>query len=255
MNSRIYYKFKELKEKNKKAFIGFVTAGDPTLEKTHQFVLDMESEGVDIVELGIPNSDPLADGPTIQSSSVRALSNHVKIKDIFELVKKIRKDSQIPLVFLVYYNNVYQFGIDKFIEKCEETGIDGLIIPDIPIEERYELTEKLASTHVNLIPLVALTSNNRIKNIVKGAEGFVYCVSNLGVTGTGHAGIEELKKLNDEVSKYTDIPKAIGFGISTKDDVNALKDITDGIIIGSAIVKKTNEGGLKEFLREIKSAL
>ena len=251
MKSKIYNKFKNLKKINKTALITFITGGDPDLETTKKLILTLEKAGSDIIEIGIPYSDPLADGPVIQEASLRALQSGTTIKGIFNMVEEVRRQTQIPLVFLVYYNCIFQYGIDKFINDCERTGIDGLIIPDIPIEEREELTEKLLDKTVNLIPLVALTSEERIKKIVKGAEGFVYCISYLGVTGKNiktetsgdlETDNPELYDLIKNVKSSTDMPKAVGFGISTVEDVRKYKNDFEGIIIGSAIIKKVKEG-------------
>jgi tryptophan synthase alpha chain len=261
--NRIDLKFKELKEKNEKAMIPFVTAGDPDFETTCKLVHAMEQAGADIIELGVPYSDPIADGATIQKSSARSLKNGTTIKGIMATVKNIRKNTQVPLVYLVYYNSVFKYGIEKFIAQCNEVGVDGIIIPDLPIEERKDILTITDRYEVSLIPLIAPTSKKRIEKIVKNASGFIYCVSTNGVTGTRTEINTDMKSYMDIVSKFTDIPKAIGFGISSAKMAKELKQYCDGIIIGSAIVKKVDETENKEemledvrnFVKEVKKTL
>lgn len=244
--NRIDLKFKELKEKNEKAMISFVTAGDPDLETTSELVYAMEAAGADIIELGVPYSDPIADGPTIQASSGRSLARGTTIAKIMNTVKEIRRKTEVPLVYLVYYSSVFKYGIEKFIKNCSEVGIDGVIIPDLPVEERKDILELSDKNGVCLIPLIAPTSKERIKNIVSHASGFVYCVSTNGVTGARNEIKTNIKEYMDIVDEYTKIPKAIGFGISSAKMANELKEHCDGIIIGSAIVKKVAEGKDRE---------
>ncbi|TCO73805.1 tryptophan synthase subunit alpha [Marinisporobacter balticus] len=245
MNSRITEKFRGLKEKNKKALITYITSGDPNLDTTLRLVLTMEKAGADIIELGIPYSDPLADGPIIQNASERALKAGTNIDNVFDMVSKVREKTQIPLVFLVYFNSIFRYGIKRFLENCKSCGVDGLIIPDLPLEERKELTDKMKDYPIDLIPLVAPTSENRIKEIVQDAKGFVYCISSTGVTGTRTFFKENLLNFMDQVKKYTNVPLAIGFGISNEEAIKNLKGISDGLIVGSAIIKKI-ETGIKE---------
>lgn len=261
--NRIEAKFKELKEKNEKAMIPFVTAGDPDLDTTIEMVDAMEKAGADIIELGVPYSDPLADGPTIQASSARALNNGTTISKIMDTVKKIRLKTQVPLVYLVYYNSVFKYGIEKFIKECAESGIDGVIIPDLPIEERKDILEIANKYNICLIPLIAPTSKERIKNIVKNASGFIYCVSTNGVTGARNEIKTDLDEYMSIVSQYAQIPKALGFGISSAEMADQLKGYCDGIIIGSAIVKKASEAenkaeaikDVENFVGEVKNVL
>ncbi|WP_019907756.1 tryptophan synthase subunit alpha [Thermoanaerobacter indiensis] len=252
--NRIDKKFKALKGEGRKALITFITAGDPDIETTYDIVLALEEAGADIIELGIPYSDPLADGPTIQASSQRALNKGVKIPDIMKIVEKIRLKSDIPLVYLVYYNSIFKYGIQKFLKESKDVGIDGLIIPDLPIEERKDISEEADKYDIYLIPLVAPTSKERIKLITQNGKGFVYCVSITGVTGAREdieTDIEEYMKM---VSQYTNMPKAIGFGISTPEMAKKLKDFSDGIIVGSALVERIAKGYNKsEMLQEVKS--
>lgn len=252
--NRIDKKFEVLKGEGRKALITFITAGDPDIETTYDIVLALEEAGSDIIELGIPYSDPLADGPTIQASSQRALNKGVKIPDIMRIVEKIRFKSDIPLVYLVYYNSIFKYGIQKFLKESKDVGIDGLIIPDLPIEERKDISEEADKYDIYLIPLVAPTSKERIKLITQNGKGFVYCVSITGVTGAREdieTDIEEYMKM---VSQYTNMPKAIGFGISTPEMAKKLKDFSDGIIVGSALVERIAKGYNKsEMLQEVKS--
>ncbi|UZQ82011.1 tryptophan synthase subunit alpha [Thermoanaerobacter sp. RKWS2] len=252
--NRIDKKFEVLKGEGRKALITFITAGDPDIETTYDIVLALEEAGADIIELGIPYSDPLADGPTIQASSQRALNKGVKIPDIMKIVEKIRLKSDIPLVYLVYYNSIFKYGIQKFLKESKDVGIDGLIIPDLPIEERKDISEEADKYDIYLIPLVAPTSKERIKLITQNGKGFVYCVSITGVTGAREdieTDIEEYMKM---VSQYTNMPKAIGFGISTPEMAKKLKDFSDGIIVGSALVERIAKGYNKsEMLQEVKS--
>lgn len=261
--NRIDSTFRMLKEENKKALIPFITAGDPNLETTVELVLAMEKAGADIIELGIPYSDPMADGVTIQQSSTRALKNGAKIPRIMEAVKAVRTKSQVPLIYLVYYNSVFKYGMEKFLKECLEAGVDGVIIPDLPIEEREEITQISDKYGVCLIPLVAPTSKERIKKITENGKGFVYCVSTNGVTGVRQEIGTDIKGYMDIVSGYTDMPKALGFGISNAEMVSKYKDYCDGIIVGSAVIKKISEGknsseaveNTVNFISELKASL
>ncbi len=242
MQSRITKKFIELREKNEKALITYVTSGDPDLDTTYNLVLEKERAGADIIELGIPYSDPLADGPVIQRASERALKSGTNIDSVFQLVKRIREKTEIPLVFLVYFNAVYRYGMERFLENCREYGVDGLIIPDLPMEERKEINELMKDYPIDLIPLVAPTSEDRIKEVVSEGNGFVYCISSNGVTGTRSEFQVDLEEFMNKIKKYTTLPLAIGFGISDEETVRNLKGICDGVIVGSAIIKKIEEG-------------
>lgn len=265
MKNRIDLKFEELKNKNEKAMIPFITAGDPDFETTVSAVLGMERAGADIIELGIPYSDPIADGPVIQASSKRALKGGAKIKDIMAAVKKIREKSNIPVIYLVYYNSIFRYGMEKFMKECMENGADGLIIPDLPIEERKAISDIAEPYNIDLIPLVAPTSKERIKKIAEGGKGFIYCISVNGVTGMRKdSSIKtNIKKYMELVSSYTDLPKALGFGISNAEMAKEYKDYCDGIIVGSAIVKimaqskdrKETVSNVEKFVRQIKESL
>lgn len=242
METRISKKFKELKEAGRKALITYITAGDPDLDTSYKLVVEMERAGVNIIELGIPYSDPLADGPIIQRASQRALEAGTNIGGVFSLVEKIRQESQIALVLLVYFNNIFVYGFESFLNNCREKGVDGLIIPDLPLEEREELLAMTRHYNIDLIPLVAPTSKDRIRSIVKGASGFVYCVSSVGVTGKRNNFQEDLAGFLDEVKKHTRLPLGLGFGISTPEAVIELRDLADGLIVGSALVEEIEKG-------------
>lgn len=259
MENRIDTKLNLIKQKGQKAVITFITAGYPTLDTTVDLVLAMEETGADIIELGIPYSDPLADGVIIQEASSVALKNGAKICKIMNTVKSIRAKSSIPLVYMVYYNSMFKYGTEKFIREAKEVGIDGIIIPDLPIEERKDILEIADKYNIYLIPLVAPTSKERIKNITDGAKGFIYCVSTMGVTGVRdkiNTNIEEYMKT---VASYTENPKALGFGISNAKMAEEFKGYCDGIIIGSAVIKKVMESvnredaieNVKTFISEI----
>lgn len=251
--SRIGKKFETLAGKT--AFIGYITAGDPSIEKTKDLVLAMEKGGCDIVELGVPYSDPVSDGPVIQAAAQRALDNGATVDKIFDVVKDIRKESQIPLVFLVYYNTIYATGIETFVNKCLEAGVDGLIIPDLPLEERVEILPHLTKD-IDLIPLVAPNSGDRVEKILENGGGFVYCISSFGVTGTREEFDSSIETYLKEVKKVSTLPLAIGFGISTRKDVEIFEKLANGVIVGSALVKVVaesdgNSDALYEKVKEL----
>ena len=222
---------------NGKAFIPFITCGDPSLEVTEQLVYAAEEAGADLIELGIPFSDPTAEGVVIQAANIRALSGGVTTDKIFDMVRKIRKNTQIPLVFMTYLNPVFHYGYEPFFTKCEEVGINGIIIPDMPYEEKGELNDIARSHQVDVISLIAPTSEQRIQKIAADAEGFIYLVSSLGVTGVRSEIKTDLDSMIAAIRKVTDIPVAVGFGINTTDQAANIAKIADGVIVGSAIVK------------------
>ncbi|MFI3141621.1 MAG: tryptophan synthase subunit alpha [Clostridia bacterium] len=246
---------------NGKAFIAFVTSGDPNLETTEKVVYEMVKNGVDLIELGIPFSDPTAEGPVIQGANERALANGVTTDKVFDMVRRIRKTVSIPMVFMTYANVVFSYGSDKFIKTCSEIGIDGIIIPDIPFEEKEEFLPYCQKYGVDLVPLIAPTSHDRIKMIAKEADGFVYCVSSLGVTGVRSEITTDIGAMVKLVKGEKEIPCAIGFGISTPDQAKHMAQFADGVIVGSAIVKLCKEHGencapyIGEYVKSMKDAI
>ena len=220
-----------------KAFIPFVTCGDPSLDVTEQIVYAMEEAGADLIELGIPFSDPTAEGPVIQAANVRALSGGVTTDKVFDMVVRIRKKTRIPMVFMTYANVVFSYGTERFIKKASEIGMDGLILPDVPFEEKEEFDSVCKAYGLDLISLIAPTSHERIAMIAKEAEGFVYCVSSLGVTGTRSQITTDIGAMLQLVKAEKQIPCAVGFGISTPEQAKKMAEQSDGAIVGSAIVK------------------
>lgn len=246
---------------NGKAFIPFITCGDPDLETTAAAVRAMAQNGADLIELGIPFSDPTAEGPVIQAANIRALSGDVDTDKIFDLVRELRKDVTVPMVFMTYANVVFSYGADKFISICREIGIDGLILPDIPFEEKEEFAAICRRYDVALISLIAPTSENRIGMIAGEAEGFIYLVSSLGVTGVRSEITTDLGAIVKVIRQSTDIPCAIGFGISTPEQAKQMAGIADGAIVGSAIVRLLAQYGkeapahIGEYVRKMKEAV
>lgn len=228
---------------NKKAFIPFITCGDPDLETTAAVVREAVKNGASLIELGIPFSDPTAEGPVIQGANLRALTGGVTTDKIFDFVKELRKDIEIPMIFMTYANVVFSYGSERFIKSCEEIGIDGIILPDLPFEEKEEFQPLCKKYGVNLISMIAPTSENRIAMIAKEAEGFIYIVSSLGVTGMRSEIKTDLSSIVKVVRENTDVPCAIGFGISTPKQAEKMYQISDGVIVGSAIIKLLEQYG------------
>lgn len=248
--------------RNKTAFIPFLVADDPDFETTVQSVITLANNGADIVELGIPFSDPVADGPVIQSADLRAFKAGVNTKTVFEIVEKIRESCDVPIVFLTYLNIPFKYGYEAFCRRCQELKISGLVIPDCPLEEQGEIKSAANKYNVDLIPLIAPTSGNRIEKIAANASGFIYVVSSLGVTGVrDDIAVQQLKDTIQRVRKVTDVPAAIGFGIHSPEQAEKLAEISDGIIIGSAVVKIVANGGddlqskLASYAKSIKEAI
>lgn len=243
-----------------KAFIPFITCGDPSLEITEQLVYEMEKAGADLIELGIPFSDPTAEGPVIQEANLRALSGGVTTDKIFEMVKKIRKNSQIPMVFMTYANVVYSYGTERFVKTAAETGMDGMILPDVPFEEKEEFGEVCRKYGLALISLIAPTSHQRVAQIAAAAEGFIYCVSSLGVTGVRTEITTDIGEMVGLVRENSSLPCAVGFGISTPEQAKHMAQYADGVIVGSAIVKICREYGkdciphVAEYVKAMKEA-
>lgn len=246
---------------NKKVFISFITCGDPDLETTAKIVREAVANGADLIELGIPFSDPTAEGPVIQGANIRALKGGVTTDKVFDLVRELRKDVAIPMVFMTYANVVFSYGGDKFISTCKEIGINGLILPDLPYEEKEEFLPLCRKYGVDLISLIAPTSENRIAMIAKEADGFIYLVSSLGVTGTRSEINTDLKSIVDVIRQNTSVPCAIGFGISTPAQAKKMADIADGAIVGSAIIKIIEQYGkdapryVGEYVKSMKDAV
>ena len=228
---------------NKKAFIPFITCGDPDLETTASVVRAAVAAGASLVELGIPFSDPTAEGPVIQGANIRALSGGVTTDKVFDLVRELRTDVKVPMVFMTYANVVFSYGAERFISTCKEIGIDGLILPDLPFEEKDEFLPLCHQYGVDLISLIAPTSANRIAMIAKEAEGFIYLVSSLGVTGVRSDINTDLESIVKVIRENTSVPCAIGFGISTPEQAARMASISDGAIVGSAIIKILAEHG------------
>jgi tryptophan synthase alpha chain len=246
---------------NGKAFIPFITCGDPSLEATEQLVYAMDENGADLIELGIPFSDPTAEGPVIQEANIRALSGGVTTDKIFDMVERIRKNTQIPMVFMTYANVVFSYGTERFVKRAAELGMDGLILPDIPFEEKAEFDGICKQYGLDLVSLIAPTSHDRIRMIAKEANGFVYCVSSLGVTGVRSKITTNIGEMTDLVKEEKDIPCAVGFGISTPDQAKEMAAHADGVIVGSAIVKICAQYGEKcvpyvaEYVKSMKDAI
>lgn len=244
-----------------KAFIPFITAGDPDLGITEQLVPAMAKAGADLIELGIPFSDPVAEGSVIQEADMRALSSGTTTDKIFETVKRIRKETDVPLAFMTYINPIYVYGSERFIKHAADCGIDALIVPDMPFEEKDELLPLCRQFHIDLISLIAPTSKERIRSIAAEAEGFVYCVSSMGVTGVRKEITTDIGEMVSLVKNAKDIPCAIGFGISTPEQAKQMSREADGVIVGSAIVKiaakygKDCVGPICDYVREMKEAI
>lgn len=246
---------------NKKAFIPFITAGDPSLEITEQLVYKMADAGADLIELGIPFSDPVAEGPVIQEADYRALSAGTTTDKIFDMVLRIRKTCDVPIAFMTYINPIFTYGTKRFMDNCKNSGIDALIIPDVPYEEREEFKPYCNEAGITLISMIAPTSKDRISLIAKRAEGFIYCVSSMGVTGVRSEISNHVTEMIKMVKKSNDIPCAIGFGISTPEQAAAMAEISDGVIVGSAIVKIIEKYGkeciphVDAYVRSMKEAI
>lgn len=246
---------------NGKAFIGFLTAGDPTIEKTVEYVLAMADAGCDLVEIGIPFSDPVAEGPVIQEANLRALANNTNTDDVFETIRRIREKSDIPLVFLTYINPVFHYGYEKFFKRCSELDVNGIISPDLPYDEKDEILDVAVRNGVDVISLIAPTSKERIQMIAGDASGFIYVVSSLGVTGMRSEIRTDLKTILEDIKEVTDVPAAVGFGINTPEQAENIAKIADGVIVGSAIVNIIGEHGenarepLVKYVKSMKDAI
>lgn len=244
-----------------KAFIPFITCGDPSLAVTEELVYAMEEAGADLIELGIPFSDPTAEGPVIQSANERALAGGVTTDKIFEMVSRIREKTSIPLLFMTYANVVFSYGTERFVRTASEIGMNGLILPDVPFEEKEEFDTVCKKYGIELVSLIAPTSHARIAKVAAEAGGFVYCVSSLGVTGVRTSITTDVGAMIKLVKQAKDIPCAVGFGISTPEQAKAMAAKADGVIVGSAIVKLCKQYGeecvpyVKEYVREMKDSI
>ncbi|MEC1716196.1 tryptophan synthase subunit alpha [Schinkia azotoformans] len=246
---------------NGKAFIPFITAGDPTMEITEQLVLEMAKAGADLIELGIPFSDPIAEGPVIQEADIRALSAGATTDKIFAMMKRIREVSTVPVAFMTYVNPIFTYGAERFMKNCQDAGVCAVIVPDLPFEEKEELLPYCSQYGVTLISMIAPTSNDRIRMIASEAEGFIYCVSSMGVTGVRKEIGNEARNMIKIVKEVKDIPCAIGFGISTPEQAEKMAKFSDGVIVGSAIVRIVAQHGtdcvphVVDYVREMKKAI
>jgi tryptophan synthase alpha chain len=247
--------------RNGKAFIPFITAGDPDLASTERFVLAMAEAGADLIEIGIPFSDPIAEGVVIQEADIRALRSGTTTEKVFEMVKSLRQKTDIPLVFMTYLNIVFYYGYDQFFTRCAEVGISGIIIPDLPYEEKNECAGIAAEHQVEIVSMIAPTSRERIQTIASDAEGFLYVVSSMGVTGVRQKITTDLKTIIGQIREVTSLPAAIGFGISTPGQASDMAAISDGAIVGSAIVRLVAEYGreaedpVREYVRQMAGAV
>jgi tryptophan synthase alpha chain len=259
--NRIVQEFAELKSKGEKAVIPFVTAGDPNLETTEKLVLAMLESGADLVEIGVPFSDPVAEGPVIQKASKRALDAGTTLIAIFETVKQLRNHTQKPLLLMLYLNSIFRFGKERFFGLCADCGVDGVIVPDMPYEERDEIQAVAEKNDVLVISMVAPTSNERIAVITAEAKGFLYCVSSTGVTGMRTTFETDFQKFFATIRECTDIPCAVGFGISSPEQAKTAARYCDGVIVGSAVVDLVERYGrnaetkVAEFVRSLKDAV
>lgn len=247
--------------KKGKAFIAFITGGDPDIETTEKLIIEMAKSGVDIIEIGIPFSDPVAEGVVIQEADERALKGGCTTDKLFCMVKKVRLKTDIPLLFMTYLNPVFTYGKEKFLKRCVECGIDGIIVPDMPFEEKDELADICEANGIDLISMIAPTSEDRIELIAREAKGFIYCVSSLGVTGIRENITTDIEKIVNKIRSVTDIPCAVGFGISTPKQAGEMARISDGVIVGSAIVKLVGEYGkncikpVSEYVKSMKKGI
>lgn len=246
---------------NGKAFIPFITAGDPCLETTKEILLAMQEAGADVIEIGIPFSDPIAEGAVIQEANERALAKGCTTDQIFDMLESIQAQIHVPLVFLTYLNPIFTYGKEAFMHRCVESGVAGLIIPDLPYEEKAELADVAVAHHIDIISLIAPTSKERITMIAKEATGFIYCVSSLGVTGVRESIKTNIGDMIQQVREVTSVPCAIGFGIATPAQAKEMAAMSDGAIVGSAIVKIIAQYGrdcvpyIKDYVKQMKDAV
>lgn len=259
--NRIDRKFEQLKQEGRKALITFVMAGDPDLDATVDLVLAMEQGGADIVELGVPFSDPVAEGPVIQEASLRSLQNGTTLQKIFEMVKTLRKKTDMPLLLMMYINTIFRFGTERFFDLCVQCGVDGVIVPDLPFEERDEIKDASERAGVYSISIVAPTSHERVKMIAKEAKGFLFCVSTTGVTRMWKEFSTDFQEFFDTINRYSPVPAAVGFGIVTSEQAKMMKGHCDGVVVDSAVVdlvaqhKSEAAEPVKEFVASLRKVL
>lgn len=256
--NRIEKKFKKLKAQNRKAFIPYIMAGDPSIDATRERVLMIEGCGADIIELGVPFTDPLADGPTIQRAHERALAQKVTLRKVLHLVEEIRRGTKIPLILMTYYNPVFKYGIEAFIKEAVRAGVDGVIVPDLIPDEAGDFISLAKRHRLDTIFLLAPTSTeDRIKKVSSASTGFIYYVSIIGITGARLTAGESMKGTLEKIKAATKKPVAIGFGISTPEEAGAVSGLADGVIVGSAIVKKFHEQPeeAENFIKSLREAI
>ncbi|MGH2104831.1 tryptophan synthase subunit alpha [Aerococcus urinaeequi] len=246
---------------NKKAFITYLMAGDPNLDQSAENILAAQEAGADLIEIGIPFSDPIAEGPVVENASVRALSAGVRLNNVFDMVADLKDKIHVPLVFMTYLNLVFVYGYDNFFAKCQEIGISGIIIPDLPFEEQEEVKVVASQYSIEVITLIAPTSKDRIKKIAKKAEGFIYLVSSMGVTGVRSSITTDISAMVAEIRAVSDIPVAVGFGINQPSQVKDIAAKADGVIVGSGIVRLVEAYGeeakphIYDYVHEMQAVL
>jgi len=262
--TRIETVFNQLKQRNQAGLIPFITAGDPDLDTTAELVRTLADAGADLIELGFPFSDPMADGPTIQAASERALAAGATLDKVLRMVREVRRDCQVPLVLMGYYNPVFRYGIEKFAEDAADAGVDGLLLVDLPPEEATEITTYLKQAGIAMITLLAPTTPpERMRKLASEAEGYLYYVSMTGVTGTQKVRPDDIREAVEELKSMTDIPVGVGFGITTPQDAAAVGRFADGVVVGSALVKIIEEYGsdsellpkVRQFIESLKGGL
>lgn len=260
--NRIEKRMDLCKAGNEKAFITYMTAGLPDMDKTREVILAQEEAGIDVIELGVPFSDPVADGPVIQNASYQSILRGTTLAKIFDMMKKLRQDgAEVPIVFMMYYNTIYHYGLEKFAQDCISSGVDGVIVPDLPYEEQGELRAALNREDAPiLIQLVSPVSRQRIPMIAEDAKGFIYCVSQMGVTGKDSNFHRQIREYLSEVKAVSKVPVMMGFGIRTAADVKPVADIIDGAIVGSQFIRLMEEShysvdAVKEYIKTFKREL
>ena len=243
--------FEKKKQNGEKTNIGYVVAGYPNLEFTKNFLENLDKTSMDILEVGVPYSDPLADGKLISEASFTASEAGVTTDTVFDLINEVKGKVTKPLVFLIYYNLIFSYGIDKFIKKCVECGIKGLLVPDLPYEEAKELFEKAKENNIDFIPFVSVTSQDRIEKVASRGSGFVYAIGSLGVTGSKQVDLPRLEKFIENIRTKTDLPVSLGFGIKNNDNVNTMRKFADGVIVGTSIVEITKSDNVSFTIEKI----